>query len=145
MSMFPPSTNDTYYGSGLAAGFLVLTGVMTVAPGLIHFFLPDGGAGVIAHMDLSTRRETIFAMFAWMGAMQIPHGLVEIVVGLRYRSLTPLFLAMVLIERGLMSFDGWLGKASLTGHHPPEHYASVVSVLLTTVFLVLSLRRRPAA
>lgn len=33
--------------------FLVLCGVLAVVPGMIHVFLPDGGAGVIAGIDLS--------------------------------------------------------------------------------------------
>jgi len=50
----------------------------------------------------------------------------------------------LIIERGLMSIDGWLLKGAASGHHPPEHYASPVVVVLTTVFLVLSMRGRPA-
>jgi hypothetical protein len=40
---------------------------------------------------------------------------------LRYRPLTPLFLAMVIVERGLMSLQGWILKPPANGHHPPEH------------------------
>ncbi len=142
--MFPPSTNADYRGHPAAAWALVVFGVLTVIPGAIHFFLPDGGAGVIAGLDLSTRGATIIAMFAWMGAMQIPHGLAEIAIGLRYRPLVPLFLALIIVERGLMAFDGWLGKGAVSGHHPPEHYASVAAVALAGVFLALSLRRASA-
>lgn len=140
--MLPPSTNADYHGHPAAAWLLGLFGLGTIAPGLIHFFLPDGGAGVIAGLDLSTRRDLILAMFAWIGAMQIPHGLVELVVAWRYRPLVPLFLALVAVERGLMAWDGWFGKASLSGHHPPEHYASPVVVVLALLGLLLSLRRR---
>lgn len=144
MSLLPPSTNASYSGHPAAAWWLVAAGVLTVIPGAIHYFLPDGGAGVIAHLDLTTRAVTIIALFAWMGAMQIPHGIAEIAIGLRYRPLVPLMLALAVVERALMAFDGWFGKASLTGHHPPEHYGSVAAVVVGGIFLMLSLRRPTA-
>ena len=69
-------------------------------------------------------------------------GLGMLAVALRYRPLTPLFLALVIVERGLMSLQGWVFKAPANGHHPPEHYASPVTVVLAVIFLVLSLRPR---
>ncbi|OYU15719.1 MAG: hypothetical protein CFE37_04055 [Alphaproteobacteria bacterium PA4] len=142
--MLPPSTNAAYAGHPAAAWFVMLTGVLSIIPGCIHFFLPDGGAGVIAGIDLSTRATTIIAVFAWLGALQIPHGILQFVIGWHYRPLVPLVLALVIVERGLMAFDGWFGKASLTGHHPPEHYASVAAVALAALFLFLSQPRRVA-
>ncbi|WP_304186758.1 hypothetical protein [Phenylobacterium aquaticum] len=139
MALLPDSTNRDYRGAAISAWFLVLMGIGTVAPGCIHYFLPDGGAGVIAHIDLGAQAHTIVAVFAWFGALQIPHGVAEVVIGLRYRPLTPLFLALIIVERGLMLLDGWFLKGA-GGHHPPEHYASVVVVALTLVFLALSLR-----
>jgi hypothetical protein len=46
----------------------------------------------------------------------------------------------VIIARSLMAYDGWFGKASQSGHHPPEHYGSPVAVVLGMVFLLLALR-----
>ena len=140
MVLLPPSTNANYRGSPLAAWALMFMGVMTIAPGVVHYGLPDGGLGVIAGIDLSTRRETLVSMAAWIGAMQIPHGIAEFVVGWRYRTLTPLFLALIVLERGLMALDGWVLKGARAPHHPPEHYASVVVTALSLVLLVLSLR-----
>jgi len=96
---------------------------------------------VIAHLDLGDRARVIIAVFAWFGALQIPHGIAEVIIGLRYRTLTPLFLALIIVERGLMLLDGWFLKGA-GGHHPPEHYASVGVVALTLVFLAFSLRRK---
>lgn len=139
MALLPPSTNADYRGARVSAWFLTFAGVASLVPGLIHYFLPDGGAGVIAGMDLSSRRQTIITMFAWFGALQIPYALAQITISLRYRPLVPLFLALIVIERGLMALDGWLGKGA-GGHHPPEHYASPVAAGLALLFLVLSLR-----
>jgi hypothetical protein len=142
--LLPPSTNVDYHGYPASAWFLVLTGILSIIPGCIHFFLPDGGAGVIAGIDLTTRAETIIAVFAWLGAMQIPHGIAQVIIGMRYRPLVPLFLALVIVERGLMGIDGWLLKGAGAAHHPPEHYASVVAVILAAVALHLALTRRVA-
>ncbi len=142
MTLLPGSTNADYRGAPFAAWLLMAMGVLSVIPGCIHYFLPDGGAGVIAGIDLSSRATTIIAVFAWLGALQIPHGIAQFVIGWRYRPLVPLFLALVMLERGLMAWDGWLGKASATGHHPPEHYASVVAVVLATLGLWLARPRQ---
>ena len=53
-----------------------------------------------------------------------------------------MFLLLIVIERALTTFDGWFGKGSHSGHHPPEHYASIAIVVLALVFLALSLRTR---
>jgi hypothetical protein len=144
MALFPPTTNASYRGSPAAPWWLVFAGALEIVPGCIHYFLPDGGAGVIAGVDLTHNRETILGVFAWMGAMQIPFGLAMVLVGLRYRPLTPLFLGLSLVERALMALSGWVLRPSLTGHHPPEHYASPAAVALLAVFLTLSLRERGA-
>jgi uncharacterized membrane protein HdeD (DUF308 family) len=137
--LLPPTTNADYCGHPAAAWFLVLTGVLSIIPGGIHYFLPDGGAGVIAGIDLSTRATTIIAVFAWLGALQIPHGIAQVIIGVRYRPLVPLFLLLVIVERGLMAIDGWLLKGANAAHHPPEHFASVAAVVLAMVALRFAL------
>lgn len=144
MALLPASTNGEYQGAAASAWFLALLGVGSVVPGAIHYFLPDGGAGVIAGIDLKHSRAIIVAAFAWMGATQIPYGLAQLAVALRYRSLVPLFLFLALIERSLAAVAAWITKASPTGHHPPENYVVLVLVPLIAVFLALSLRRRSA-
>lgn len=42
----------------------MLAAVFEFVPGRIHFFLPDGGAGVIAGIDLSVQGPTIVRVFA---------------------------------------------------------------------------------
>ena len=125
--------------------FLLLAAVLTIVPGAIHSFLPDGGAGVIAGLDVGDRRDLVIGVFRWEGATQLAMGVCMLAVGLRYRPLTPLFLAAVILERGLMSLQGWVIAPPANGHHPPEHYASPVTVVLAAVFLVLALRVRRAA
>ena len=143
MSAFlPPSSNDQYRGSRYSAWYLALYGIAWIVPGMIHSFLPDGGAGSIAGLDLSQNPTLIFGMFAWAGATQVAHGLVTLIVALRYRALVPLFLLVSLIERLLLSWSGWVIHVPVSGHHPPGHYGSLISLPLILLFLWLSLRGR---
>lgn len=144
MTLLPPSTNAEYRGAIISAWYLAFAGVMMIVPGMIHYFLPDGGAGVIGHIDLSTRASTIIAFFAWYGAMQIPFGILILAIALRYRTLVPLVLLLFIVMQTLSAYSAWFWKGSHGNHHPPEHYGSVVSVVLSVVFLILSLRDRRA-
>jgi hypothetical protein len=139
----PPSTNDLYTGSRYSAWFVIFYGIVLFAPGMIHSFLPDGGAGVIAGLDLThDDANRVFAMFAWAGATQIAHGIVTLAVGLWYRSLVPLFLLVSLIERVLLSWSAWVRHIPTDGHHPPEHFASLIMIPLILLFLWLAVRNR---
>ena len=144
MALLPPSTNADYRGSIFAVWFLVLSAVMIIVPGLIHYVLPDGGSGVIAHLDLTTRADTIIAIFAWYGAMQIPFGILVLIIALRYRPLVPLVLLLLILMQALSAFSAWFWKGAYGDHHPPEHYGSAIFVVLGILFFALSLRpRRP--
>jgi hypothetical protein len=121
---------------------LGLMAAATIVPALIHSFLPDGGAQVIAGLDLGDRRDLVIGVFRWEGATQLALGLAMLAVAIRYQPLTPLFLALVIVERGLMALQGWVIAPPSNGHHPPEHYASVATVVLASVFLILSLLPR---
>ncbi len=140
-----PGIGEPYRGARASAWFLALLGLGSVIPGCIHYFLPDGGAGVIAGLDMGAQRATIVGVFAWMGATQIGYGLAQLAVALRYRPLTPLFLMLALIERSLAAIAAWVTKASPSGHHPPENYAVLVLTPLIAVFLALSLRKVEAS
>lgn len=144
-AFLPPSTNDQYLGSPIAPVALGVMAVLTIAPGLIHSFLPDGGAGVIAGLPLDGRRDLVISMFAWQGATQLALGFAMLAVAVRYRPLAPLFLALVALERGLMALQAWVLKPGASGHHPPEHYASPVAALIALLVLGLALRSRRTA
>jgi hypothetical protein len=140
--LLPPSTNTHYAGAALAAYFLTFVGITTIGPGLIHTFLPDGGAGVIAGMDLSGNGAAVIGVFAWAGATQIVWGTTLLVASLRYRSLVPLLLALVALERSLIALNLWVLKPGASGHHPPEAYATLVSLPLILAALAFSRRGR---
>lgn len=145
MSFLPASTNDRYEGSTASCHFLAVAAVLTILPGMIHAFVPDGGAHSIAGLDLSVNGKTIVGVFAWAGATQIVHGLAMLVVALRYRTLVPVFLALGLLERLVMTLNWWVLKPGDTGHRPPEVYATLVILPLIAWFLSQSLRKHGAA
>ena len=145
MSFLPPSTNSQYTGAPIAAHFLTLVGVLTILPGLIHTFLPDGGAGVIAGLDLSVNGAIVIGVFAWAGATQIVWGTTLLVASRRFRSLVPPLLVLVAVERALIALNIWVLKASATGHRPPEAYATLISLPLLLAAIALSLRDRRSA
>ena len=138
MPILPPSTNADYHGPLVAARLLTLVAVLTVVPGCIHSFLPDGGAGTIAGLDLATCGVIIVALFRWAGATQIAFGLLLLAIALRYRPLVPLGLALVVVERGLLAVHAW--SHAVEGHRPPEHYAVLVALPIVAAALVASLR-----
>ena len=140
MTFLPRSTNDRYAGSPLAAWFLTFVGLTTLGPGLIHVFLPDGGAGVIAGMDLSKHGAAIVGVFAWAGATQIVWGLTLLAASLRYRSFVPPLFALLLLERSLIALNLWVLKAPAGDHRPPAAYATLVLLPLLVAALVLSRR-----
>ena len=142
MAFLPPSTNGQYLGARSSVWFLGLVAVLTLVPGMIHSFLPDGGAGVIAHLDMGDRRDLVIGVFRWEGSTQLAFGLGMLAVALRYQTLVPLFLSLVIVERGLMSLHGWILSPPASGRHPPEHFASPMTVVLAAVFLILALRPR---
>ena len=144
MSLLPPSTNHLYRGSLASVWVLGLYGLLELGTGCVHYLLPDGGAGVIAGLDLTANKHTIVGVFAWMGALQIAYGLGILAVAFWYRPLVPLFLGLGLLERILMSVAAWVTKPSPTGHHPPEHYASLLLVPVLAVFLAMAMRSRSA-
>lgn len=141
-ALLPPSTNGSYRGAQSSAWFLGAYGVLWIVPGLVHSFLPDGGSETIAGLAPGGHAPMVRALFAWAGATQIAHGAATLVVALRYRTLVPLFLAVSLVERALLSWSGWVRHVPANGHHPPEHYGSLVSLPLILLFLWLSLRDR---
>ena len=142
MNPLLPRWQGAGYDGKAARIYLGLLAVLTIVPGLIHSYLPDGGAGVIAGMDLAGRKDTVVSLFAWKGATQIPWGLAILAIALRYPTLTPLFLSLLLLEKILLAGRAWVFHPPASGHHPPEHYTTLIFIPLTLLFLFIALRRR---
>ena len=140
--LLPPSTNAQYAGSPGAPRILAVLAVLTILPACIHSFLPDGGAGVIAGLDMAACRQLVVALFHWAGATQLVFGIVMLLAATRYRSFVPPVLLLLLVERGLHALHFWGGAPPQSGHRPPEHYALLAALPLIAWALRLSLRDR---
>ena len=91
------------------AAVLLLFALMNVARGGLHVFSPDGGAGTIAGLDLSTSADTIIPLFALIGVNQIGLGLFEAYVLAARRDLVALGLGLqtVLTAGAVANLQVW--------------------------------------
>ena len=87
--------------SGLAIAVIALLGLINVARGSLHLFLPDSGAGEIAGLDLSAGKQIIVSFLAAIGVGQLAMALVDFTAVLRLRALVrPLLLIHTLEAAG---------------------------------------------
>lgn len=125
---------------------LALLGAINLVRGSIHTFLPDGGAGVIAGLDLSQARETILFLFAGFGVAQISAGLVDLAVALRWRAFAVPLLAIEVLRGALFTAVTQLWKPPPV-EVPGERFIMVLTAVLTLVLiweLARRLRRAPS-
>jgi hypothetical protein len=87
----------------IVLGFMML---INFARGAIHAFAPDGGAHVIAGLDITQNTQTILSLFATLGLQQIVMGLFQLFVLVFRRDL-------ILIALALQTVDTAFGVANL--------------------------------
>jgi hypothetical protein len=93
--------NPMKLGPAIVLGFFAL---MNLARGGVHAFSPDGGAGTIAGLDLTTSAATIIPLFALIGVNQIVIGLFEAYLLAARRDLITLGLGLqVLLTAGAVA------------------------------------------
>lgn len=132
--------NDAYRGSRYSVAVLFLFALSSVVTGGIHAFLPDGGAGVIAGLDLSHSGPTIIGVFAWAGATQLVWGMMLLAIALRARVLVPMALLLLLLEQIVIGFNIWVFKFVGGDHRPPQAYATLFVIPLLILALHGALR-----
>jgi uncharacterized membrane protein YccC len=116
-----------------------LLALLTIGPGSIHAFLPDGGSVVIAGLDISANPRLIVGVFNWLGATQIAWGLILLLISLRYRSLVPMALLLVFLATAINATNQWVLRFEPTPHHPPEMYANLVTLPVVLILLWISM------
>ena len=79
----------------LALGIMML---INFVRGAIHAFAPDGGAHVIAGLDITQNTQTILSLFATLGLQQIVMGLFQLFVLVFRRDLILIALALQTVE-----------------------------------------------
>jgi hypothetical protein len=122
--------------------FLIVIAAISTVRSLIHMFAPDGGAHSIAGIALEAPGgANVVAIFAQWGASQLVLAAIYWVAILRYRVLTPLMLAIIVLEQLLRLLAGELKPLSIAVPPPGAYYTYL---LLSTAALMLlwSLRAR---
>ena len=124
---------------------LALLGLINLGRGSIHTFLPDGGAGVIAGLDLAQSRETILFLFAGLVTGQIAAGLIDLAVALRWRAFAVPLLAVEVLRGLLFTAVTQLWKPPPV-EVPGERFIMILTALLSLILiweLARRLRRAP--
>ena len=139
--VFPKTADNHYGGTKIAWSTFAALALIGTVRSLIHFLAPDGGAGSIAGLDLSSGAENIVFAFGLWGLSQLLYALIQLLVAFRYRSLIPLFYLMLFLEvLGRMAV-GFMKAPILLQGTPPGGIANYVLLPLVLIMFVLSLDR----
>lgn len=123
---------------------LVVLGLVNLVRGAIHVFLPDSGAGVIAHFDLAQGGTIIVFLLAMVGAGQIGAGVVDLLVVARFRAFAAPLLAIELLRALLALYIAFVSKSVGTGYPGAKGIAGTAGVLTLAVLWEFGRRgRRP--
>jgi hypothetical protein len=135
--LFPDPVNNIIRGSKAPFYFFAAYTLVSMARSLIHLLAPDGGAGSIAGMDLSTPgADGIIFGFALWGSSQVLFALIQLLVVIRYRSLVPLMYLFLILEVLLRQLVGVM-KPVTFAHTPPGAIGNQLLLPLATFMLVI--------
>ncbi len=126
--------------SRVSLAVLALLGLLNLGRGAVHAFLPDSGAGSIAHFDLSQGGQTIVFLLATTGAAQIGAGLVDLAVAARYRAFAVPLLGIEAAKAALVMFIAFVSKPP--PHEIPGRAGMIVTLSLLLLALAWELGRR---
>jgi hypothetical protein len=119
--------------SRITLGLLTVLGLVNLVRGSVHVFLPDSGAGIIAHFDLAQGGRTIVFLLAMVGAGQIASGLVELLVVARFRALAAPLLAIELLRALLAVYIAFVSKSVGAGYPGAKGIIGAAVVLTVAV------------
>ncbi|MCJ7622124.1 MAG: hypothetical protein MUO76_01380 [Anaerolineaceae bacterium] len=137
-----PEKQNQYSGSKLSLIFLIVWASIGVARGCIHVFAPDGGAGSIAHFDLSNgNAPSLIFIFAALGTSKLTFTTLQWIVILRYRVFIPLTLGLILFSSTLGLYGQFFKPIPNT---PPGQIGNYIMVPVVLVMLVLLLIQKKA-
>ena len=135
-----PAATQEYEGSMIAFYFLVIVAAVGTGRSLIHILAADGGAHSIAGLAVDVEGGTnLIAIFAQWGASQIILAIFYWLAILRYRSLTPFMLSVVVLEQLLRMGAGQLKPVGVASA-PPGAIGNYILLPLGLIALFLSLR-----
>jgi hypothetical protein len=136
-----PHVEQKYVGPKLPFYLLILIASVSTARSLVHLLAPDGGAGVIAGIDVAVQGgANIIALFGQWGAVQLILALFQWLAILRYRFLVPAMLGVVVIEQVLRLAAGRLKPLEISSP-PPGAIGSALLLPLAVIAFLWSLRQ----
>jgi hypothetical protein len=130
--------------SRITLGLLAVLGVINLVRGAIHVFLPDSGAGVIAHFDLAQGGTTIVFLLAMIGAGQIGGGLIDLLVVARFRGFAAPLLAIELLRALLALYIAVVSKSVGAGYPGAKGIVGAAVVLTLAALWEFGRRGRRA-
>lgn len=130
--------------SRVTLGLLGILGLINLVRGAIHVFLPDSGAGAIAHFDLTQGGRTIVFLLAMIGAGQIGSGLIDLLVVARFRALAAPLLAIELLRALISLYIAFVSKSVGTGYPGARGIVGAAIVLTLATLWEFGRRSRKA-
>jgi hypothetical protein len=137
--ILPKQVDKRYLGHQAAYYVFILIATTSMIRSLIHVFLPDGGAGIIAGLDLSIGKENIIFAFGLWGVSQVIYAVIQLLVAFHYKSLIP-FMYILLITETLGRIFVGIIKPPVLFSTPPGGYANWILLPLAIIMLYLSLK-----
>jgi hypothetical protein len=140
LPLLPATINNNYKGYRFIEFTFVGIILVTFTRSFIHIFAPDGGAGIIAGVDLTVEGSSnIVSVFSLWGLSQLIIAILFAIVYIRYKSLIPLCYLILFIEY-LGRFLIGLWKPLTSTHIPPGAIGNYIMIPLTSLLLLLSIK-----
>jgi hypothetical protein len=141
ISLFPEIRN-AYKGSKIVVVIALLLAIVSTVRSLIHIFLPDGGAGVVAGLVLDgPLASAVIFTFAWSGLYQLIFAMLQWLVLVRYREFIPVILLLIFFEQVSLLLIPMFKPISdiVMTHTPPEVIGNKILLPFMLIMFVLSL------
>ena len=135
--VLPKEVGMNYEGYKIALWVFMLLSVVSFVRSCIHVFAPDGGAGMIAGLDVSAGAQNIYFGFALWGSAQLIYAMLQLMVVFRYKGLVPLMYLVLVAEILLRMLVGAL-KPPILYHTPPGAIANYIILPLAVLMFVIS-------
>ena len=139
--LLPKQADNSFQGYKFTLYFFYLLTMVTLIRSCIHIFFPDGGANIIASIDVSVDGgNTIISISALWGLSQLLFGVLYVIIAVRYRSLVPLMFLFILLEYSMRILVGFF-KPIETTRIPPGAIGNFILMPLSLLLLIFSLIR----
>ncbi len=136
--LLPAKIDNVIRGTKIPFYIFSLYALVSAVRSCIHLLAPDGGAGSIAGMDLSTDgADGIIFAFALWGSSQLLMAIIQLLIVFRYRALVPFLWLMLALEVLLRELVGKMRPVTFA-HTPPGAIGNQLILPLAVLMVILS-------